>query len=159
MTKPAQITTPELRRGDLLQATDLDAIVNPVNCVGAMGKGLAQQFKRRYPAILEPYRTACQNGELTVSQPLTVRVNAHDLPRYVVNLATKLHWRNPSKIEWIDQGLHDMYQQLEELDINSVGMPALGVGLGMLPWHEVKQIIDQHAAAHPEIRTVVFLPR
>ena len=70
MNKPAKNATPEPRRGDLLQATDLDAVVNPVNCVGVMGKGLAQQFKRRYPAILDPHRTACQNGELTVSRPL-----------------------------------------------------------------------------------------
>ena len=158
MAKQAQHTTHEYRRGDILEANDLDAIVNPVNCVGTMGKGLAQQFAKRYPEILAPYREACRKGILTVSSPQLVQTHLHQ-PRHVVNLATKLHWRNTSRLEWIDQGLKGMYRQLEEIEIKSVGVPALGTGLGLgrLPWRQVQEIINRHASAHPEIRTVVFL--
>ena len=148
----------EVRRGDILAAKDLAAIVNPVNCVGVMGRGLALQFSRHYPQIVPPYRAASQRGEITVDRPQVLEVNRSALPRYVVNLATKKHWKNPSKLEWIDQGLQSMYQQLKGLDINSVGIPALGAGLGGLPVEKVRKLIETRGTQHPDVRTVLYLP-
>ena len=156
MEKSSKIET---RSGDLFAAQDLEAIVNPVNCVGAMGKGLALQFARRYPQILKPYRQACGDRSLTVQQPQVLEVQPEGSPRYVVNLATKIHWRNNSSIGWIEQGLASMYRQLTELGVSSVGIPALGAGLGGLPWPHVLAAIARHADQHPEIRTVVFAPK
>ena len=159
MNQDSKPAIPETRKGDILAADDLEAIVNPVNCVGVMGKGLARQFAGRYPQILPPYKTACRKGELTISRPQLVAVaTGNEQPRYVVNLATKVHWKNPSRLEWIDQGLASMYRQLEKLRIASVGIPALGAGLGGLPWSQVAPLIVQHAAQHPTVRTVVYAP-
>ena len=152
-------TKAETRRGDILAAQDMEAIVNPVNCVGTMGKGLALQFAHRYPEILGPYRKACQEQTLTVENPQILMVSFHRMPRYVVNLATKIHWRNPSKLEYLETGLSDMYQQLSEREITSAGIPPLGAGLGGLPWGKVLPIMEKHAAQHPDIRTCIYLPR
>ena len=146
---------PEMRQGDILRAVDVDAVVNPVNCVGVMGKGLALQFARRYPEIVAPYRSACRAGELTVDHPQILRLARSARPLYVVNLATKQHWRNPSQLEWIDCGLADMYRQLESMSIESVAIPPLGSGLGGLPWRSVQEMILKHAEQHPRVRTVI----
>lgn len=148
----------ELRRGDILGARDLEAVVNPVNCFGTMGAGLAQQFARRYPQIVDPYRKVCQRKRLTTDQPQILQVSDDALPRYVVNLATKVHWKRPSRIEWIETGLQAMYRQLDDLEVGSVGLPALGAGLGGLPFGEVRQVIENHAGQYPEILTVLYLP-
>ena len=152
-------TKTEARRGDLLAARDLDAIVNPVNCVGTMGKGLALQFARRFPQIVAPYRDACRNGRMTTERVLIQELSADDQPRWVVNLATKIHWKNPSKLEYLETGLADMYRQLRKTGAESVGIPPLGAGLGGLEWNQVRKTIERHAAQHPDIRTVVYLPR
>ena len=159
MTNEARPTACETRPDDILAARDLEAIVNPVNCLGTMGKGLARQFAARYPEILEPYQKACREHTLTVKSPQILIVNHHKMPRYVVNLATKIHWRNPARIEYIETGLDDMYQQLAELEISSVGIPPLGAGLGGLRWERVRPVIEKHAARHPDIRTCIYLPR
>lgn len=148
----------EYRRGDILKADDLDAIVNPVNCVGVMGKGLARQFASRYPQIVTPYRDACHTGKLTTERCFIQTVSREGSPQYIVNLATKEDWRNPSRIEWIEAGMHDMYRQLEERGVWSVGIPALGAGLGGLRWQDVQEVIESRAKRNPKIRTVVFTP-
>ena len=148
----------EIRRSDILAADDLEAIVNPVNCVGTMGKGLALQFLRRYPQIKQPYQAVCRQGQLTTERPQVLQVNEDQLPRYIVNLATKVHWKNPSRLEWIDQGLQSMYRQLTENAVTSVGLPALGAGLGGLPFEKVRQLIEKHAELNPDVRTILFLP-
>ncbi len=154
MSSPA-----ETRQGDILTAGDLQAIVNPVNCISTMGKGLARQFARQYPEILPPYLVACRDRTLTTERCLIHRLNRDTNPQYVVNLATKRNWRNPSRIQWIDSGLDSLYRQLKELNIASVGIPPLGAGLGGLNWNEVKAVINRHAERNPEVRTVIFLPR
>lgn len=158
-TMSAARSTPELRSANILRARDLTAIVNPVNCAGITGKGLAAQFAARYPEIFPPYQRACRSSILTTDQPLIIPLSQPGPPRYVVNLATKRHWQNPSRIEWINAGLGAMYQQLQDLQIDSVGIPPLGAGLGRIPWPEVKNIIELHAARHPQVRTVIFTPR
>ena len=155
----SQETAIETRRGDILRADDMQALVNPVNCLGTMGKGLARQFADRYPQIVIPYRQACQNGNLTTERCFVQRIRRKGMPQHVVNLATKNDWRNPSRIEWINAGLQDMYRQLAALDVTSVGLPALGAGLGGLPWEAVLTVIKRHAGQNPDIRTVVFKPK
>lgn len=149
----------ETRSGDILAAADLEAIINPVNCRGVMGRGLAALFAIRYPQIVMPYRQACNTGLLSTETVFIQRVSRHQLPAYVVNLATKQDWRHPSRLEWIQTGLADMYRQLAELEVGSVGIPALGAGLGGLDWEQVLTVIKRHSADNPAIRTVVYLPR
>ena len=148
----------ETRQGNILAATDLEAIVNPVNCAGVMGKGLALQFARRYPQITRPYQTACRQSALTPDKPQIIELSQDELPRYIVNLATKVRWQDPSRISWIDAGLSAMYQQLLDRNVTTVGLPALGTGLGQLPFTEVRELIAEHTQRNPDVRTVLYLP-
>ena len=145
----------EYRTGDILSNTDAQALVNPVNCVGVMGRGLALAFARRYPQMLHDYRQACHNGSI---RPGITRLHtvAQNPARYVVSFPTKDHWRLPSKIEWIDQGMQQMMSLLVEHDIFSVAIPALGAGLGGLPWHLVQPIIVDHADRYPDVHTIII---
>lgn len=153
---PADIET---RSGDLLQALDLDAIVNPVNCRGVMGRGLARQFAKRYPEIVRPYELACADGSLNTRQPHIIRLKGRgSRPVWVVNLATKQHWRDGSRLGWIESGLEDMYRRLDALGAQSVGVPPLGAGLGGLPWPEVEAVLREQASRIPGIRTVIYAP-
>lgn len=114
--------------------------VNPVNCVGVMGAGLAKQFANRFPNMLQSYRYAClkhhslEPGDILVSQ----QDNAPSMPEWVVCLATKNHWRNPSKIEWIDSGLQKLAVWSRDNKISSLAIPAIGCGLGGLNWKIVR---------------------
>ena len=148
----------EDRYGSIFDATDLAAIVNPVNCVGVMGKGLAAKFAIQYPRMVTQYHEACKSKTLDIGNPQVLWVGTERMPHYVINLATKDHWRNPSRLDWIDRGLCGLYQKLAAEGIGSVGIPALGSGLGGLPWLRVKPLINWHASIHPDVRTVIFCP-
>ncbi|GAA4913719.1 O-acetyl-ADP-ribose deacetylase (regulator of RNase III) [Stackebrandtia albiflava] len=122
--------------GDLLK-DDADVLVNPVNVVGVMGRGLAAQFKRAYPENFAAYRRACERGELRVGTVLAVPI-PH--ARWVVNLPTKRHWRAASRLEDVAAGLDGLVDFLERTPVDSVAVPALGAGLGGLPWPEVEAL-------------------
>ena len=147
----------ERRATDLLSARDIDAITNPVNCVGIMGKGLALQFAQRFPKIITPYQRACRNATLRVGKPLLHDLGKELTPRWIVDFPTKDHWKNASRLEWIETGLQNMYSQLREVGATSVGLPALGTGLGGLTWQDVLTVIERHAHHNSDIKTVVFL--
>ena len=147
------------RTCDIFAVADAEALVNPVNTVGIMGKGLALSFAQRFPGIVEPYQQACRQGILTVSHPHITSVGSAKEPCFVVNLATKMHWRNPSRIEWIEAGLSSMYEQLTHLGIASVAIPALGTGLGGLPAPQVAALVRHHAELNPHIHTISLKPR
>ena len=149
--------TIEQRTADILSARDIDAIANPVNCVGIMGKGLAIQFAQRFPEIVRPYERACRNTVLRPGKPLLHDLGQESTPRWIVDFPTKDHWRNTSQLEWIETGLQNMYRQLREVGAASVGLPALGAGLGGLPWQDVLQVMERHAQRNADIKTVVFL--
>ena len=149
----------EHRNDNILDVTDLAALVNPVNCVGVMGKGLALQFANKYPEIVSQYQHACRIKALTTEKVFISLLSGTDYPHYIINLATKYHWRNPSKLEWVKSGLQNLYIQLSRYEIPSVGIPALGVGLGGLPWNDVKGLIEHYAQLNPDIHTVIYLPR
>lgn len=117
--------------GNLLDA-EADALVNTVNTVGVMGKGIALQFKRAFPENYKAYKRACDQGAVELGQMFIWDAGAlaGDGPRYVINFPTKKHWRSKSKLSDIRAGLDDLVRQLKDLSINSVAVPPLGCGHG-----------------------------
>lgn len=125
-------------------------LVNPVNCVGVMGAGLALEFKRRYPAMFDAYRRNCASGLLDVGS-----LQLHKSPeKWVLNFPTKRHWRDPSRLEWIDAGLAKFVATYAARGIESVSLPMLGCGLGGLRWDDVRPLMERHIGALP-IRVLV----
>ena len=126
-----------------------DAIVNPVNCVGVSGKGLAKEFAVRYPDENQLYRAACNKGLITTGTGFAVgrltRIQEIDNVRFIVYFPTKNHWRNPSKLQYIQDGLADLLTFCEEKKIKSIAMPKLGCGLGGLWFGDVAALIDKFA--------------
>ncbi|MDB5550498.1 MAG: Appr-p processing domain protein, partial [Rhizobium sp.] len=119
----------EITTGDIF-AANAEAIVNAVNCVGIMGRGIALQLKRRFPANFRSYAAACKAGEV---QPGRMFVHDNDAlarPRYIINFPTKRHWKDKSRIEDIEAGLTALAQEIKDCSIRSIAIPALGVGLG-----------------------------
>ena len=123
--------------GDIFKSK-CEALVNPVNIKGIMGKGLALAFKTKYPAHFENYKRACQNGEMTTDKVLAYQeINGP----MIICLATKADWRDSSKMEYISAGLDDLVNQIKALGIRSVAIPKLGCGLGGLDWNKVRPFI------------------
>ncbi len=144
-----------MRSGDLF-AADTDAIVNAVNCVGVMGKGLALAFKKQFPDNFEAYRRACDTGEVMPGKMFVVeRASA---PRWIINFPTKRHWRSPSTLDDVRSGLVDLIAQVKSREIKSVAIPALGCGLGGLRWEDVRPAILDACAPLTDVRFVVFPP-
>ncbi len=119
----------------------LQTLVNPVNTVGIMGKGLALQFKRRYPAMFKRYKRFCDEGLLTVGR-LDLYLAHGD--HWVLNFPTKEHWKDPSRLEWIDAGLKKLAESYESKSITGLALPELGCGLGGLNWTDVRPLIERH---------------
>lgn len=121
--------------------------VNPVNCVGVMGAGLAKKFAIRFPGMLNLYRHACKSKTLTPGNILALP--QHDIippPEWVVCFATKDHWRNASQIEWIEAGLVVLAEWCKDQEISSLAIPAIGCGLGGLSWSVVRPLIASSLA-------------
>ncbi len=142
-------------QGNLLTA-DVDALVNTVNTEGVMGKGLALQFKKAFPDNFVSYERACKAGEVKTGQVHVVQRLAS--PRFIINFPTKQHWRAPSKIEYVRDGLKDLIERVKELHIGSIALPPLGCGNGGLAWSAVRPLIVEAFAAAPDVRVVLFEP-
>ncbi|MCF3946469.1 macro domain-containing protein [Acidiphilium sp. AL] len=127
-------------QGNLL-AADVDALVNTVNTVGVSGKGIALMFKENYPENFRAYETASKAGQLAPGGLFVTE--RHDMlgPRFIINFATKKHWRHPSRLEWIRQGLVALREEIEARGIRSIAIPPLGAGNGGLDWGDVKPLI------------------
>lgn len=121
-------------------APTMDAIVNPVNCVGVMGKGLALEYKNRFLLNYMAYKAHCDAGMMKPGQLFCFE--QLDAPKWIVNFATKDHWRDPSQMDWIASGLSQLREWLLVNDVQSIAIPALGVGLGGLPWGDVKRQVE-----------------
>lgn len=131
----------EFTTGNLLDA-DVEALVNTVNTVGVMGKGIALQFRKAFPRVYDAYRAACDAGEVKPGQMLVTQTGQVSGPRLVINFPTKRHWRGKSRIEDIDAGLRDLVRVLDEWDVRSVAVPPLGCGNGGLAWSLVRPRIE-----------------
>ena len=142
--------------GDLLTA-ECEALVNSVNCVGVMGRGVALAFKRRFPANFKAYKEACDRGEIEPGRMFVLRTDEL-LPRYVINFPTKRHWRGRSRLDDIRNGLPALVTEIERRRIRSIAVPPLGCGLGGLDWNVVKPLIHEALAGLSDLDTVVFEP-
>lgn len=127
--------------GNLLDAP-ADALVNTVNTVGVMGKGIALMFKERFPANMRAYAEACKQGDVVTGKMFITQTGELLGPRWIVNFPTKQHWRNPAQMAWIQDGLQDLRAWLQAQQVSSIAIPPLGAGNGGLPWPEVKQAIE-----------------
>ncbi len=137
---------------------DAEAIVNPINCVGVSGAGLARQFARRYPQNDRLYRQACREGRVTPGRGIITQTGL-DSPRHIVNFPTKRHWREQSLLSDISLGLRNLHRELIRRGIRSVALPALGVGLGGLDWRDVREIIEGEFGEQSAIEVTVCNPR
>ncbi|WP_439698184.1 macro domain-containing protein [Mucilaginibacter sp. AW1-7] len=134
-------------QGNLLKS-NARALVNTVNTVGVMGKGIALQFKNTFPLNYKVYQDACKHQKLTTGQLLIVHEN--DLLRgekTIINFPTKQHWKQPSTYEYIESGLVALQKYLIENPVDSLAMPALGCGNGGLDWEVVKPMIVEYLSA------------
>ena len=126
-------------QGDILKA-NTEAIINTVNTVGVMGKGIALAFKKAYPDNYRKYKQACEASELQVGRMLVYETGLPQ-PRIIVNFPTKKHWRHPSKYEYIASGLEALKENIRAHQIRSISIPPLGCGNGGLDWSRVKPMI------------------
>ncbi|MBN1511467.1 MAG: macro domain-containing protein [Phycisphaerae bacterium] len=147
----------ELQQGDILKAK-ADALVNTVNCVGVMGRGIALQFSKAFPEVLRAYEAACRRGEVQPGRVFTCDLNRLEPPHYVINVPTKEHWRGRSRMEYIEAGLHALVNEVRQLGIRSIAVPPLGCGLGGLDWPDVRPRIEQAFEALPDVRVLLFEP-
>ncbi len=146
----------EQGHGNLLEA-DVDALVNTVNTKGVMGKGLALQFKKAFPDAFRDYDRACKAGEVEPGKMHVVRRLM--APRFIINFPTKKHWRHPSKLEYIRDGLVDLAHQIQTLGITSIAIPPLGCGYGGLNWDDVRPLIESALAPLSDVRVVLYGPQ
>jgi O-acetyl-ADP-ribose deacetylase (regulator of RNase III) len=145
-------------RGDLLKQHDVDAIVNTVNCVGVMGKGIALQFKNKWPENYKAYEAACKTKKVVTGKMFVFDSGGLVKPNYIINFPTKRHWRGASSIEFIRTGLQDLVDHVRRLRIRSIAIPPLGCGSGGLDWQVVRPIIEQAFAQAPNVEVRLFEP-
>lgn len=147
----------QIMRGNLLTA-DAEALVNTVNCVGYMGKGIALQFKKAFPENSTAYQKACRAGFVQPGKMLTFETSSMLRPRYIINFPTKRHWRGKSRYEDIEAGLRSLVSEVKRLGIRSIAVPPLGCGLGGLDWKKVRPMIEAAFAGAPDVRVMLFEP-
>jgi len=149
--------TIELKQDDILRAK-ADALVNSVNCVGVMGRGIALQFRKAFPENFKAYEAACKREEVSPGKMLVYETGLLTGPRYVINFPTKRHWKGKSRIEDIDAGLHALTKEIRDRGIRSVAVPPLGCGLGGLDWNMVRPKIIQAFRELPDVHLLLFEP-
>jgi O-acetyl-ADP-ribose deacetylase (regulator of RNase III) len=144
-------------QGNLLDAR-VDALVNTVNTVGVMGKGIALMFKERFDRNFVLYAAACKAKQVKVGQMFVTETGELDGPRWVINFPTKDHWKGDSRLEWVEAGLEDLKRVLRERNIRSVAIPPLGAGHGGLDWPMVRARIDAALADVDGVEVIVYEP-
>lgn len=144
-------------QGNLLDA-QVEAVVNTVNTVGVMGKGIALMFREAFPENYRAYEAACKRQEVVIGKMFVTHNHALTGPRYIINFPTKKHWIHPSRLEWIQAGLKDLVRVLQEAGIKSVALPPLGCGHGGLSWTLVRDLIERALNAVPDVEVVVYEP-
>ena len=147
----------DLTHGDILQA-DAEALVNTVNCVGIMGRGIALQFRKAFPDNFKVYEAACERETVRPGQMLVYETRRLTGPRYIINFPTKEHWKGKSRMEFIDAGLSALVGEIKKLDIRSIAVPPLGCGLGGLRWNEVRPRIINALNSLPDVHVLLYEP-
>lgn len=148
----------EFKTGDIL-TEDAEALVNTVNCVGFMGRGIALQFKRAWPDNFKAYAAACRQHEVQPGRMFVFDTGQLTNPRYIINFPTKRHWRGKSLIEDIEAGLDALVAEIRTRGIRSIAIPPLGAGFGGLDWTEVRPRVERALREIDDVRVVVFEPR
>lgn len=144
-------------KGDILQA-ETEALVNTVNCVGVMGRGIALKFKAAFPDNFKAYAVACKRKEVQPGRMFVFETGTLTWPRYIINFPTKRHWRGKSRIEDIEAGLSALVQEIQARNIQSIAIPPLGSGLGGLDWNDVRPRIERAMLSLPHVNVIVFEP-
>ena len=127
--------------GDLLES-DSEALVNAVNCVGIMGKGIALSFKKKFPNMFLQYKEACSLKLIRPGKVSIYQINDSLNTRYIINFPTKDHWRQKSRLSYISEGLKDLVRVIDKYHISSIAIPMLGCGNGGLNWNDVIELIE-----------------
>jgi O-acetyl-ADP-ribose deacetylase (regulator of RNase III) len=147
----------EFKTGDILRV-DAEALVNTVNCVGIMGRGIALQFKNDFPENFKAYEAACEREEVQPGKMFVFETRTLTNPKFIINFPTKRHWRGKSRMEDIDSGLKALVEEIRTRSIRSIAIPPLGSGLGGLNWADVRPRIVQALRGLNEIQVIVFEP-
>ena len=145
------------KTGNIL-SEDADALVNTVNCVGVMGRGVALQFKKAFPGNFEAYAEACKNGKVKPGRMFVYKPDQITNPQYIINFPTKRHWKGKSRISDIDDGLKDLRRVIKKMNIKSIAIPPLGSGLGGLDWNDVKKRIEDSLCEFSSLNVVIYRP-
>ncbi len=137
---------------------DAEALINTVNCVGAMGRGIALQFKHAFPENFKAYVAACKQGKIQPGKMFVFETGKLTNPRFIINFPTKRHWRGKSQIEDIEAGLNALVDTIRRYDIRSIAIPPLGSGLGGLDWIQVKARIEATLQPLADVRIIIYEP-
>jgi len=129
----------------------INVLVNPVNCFGVMGKGLALEFKNRYERNFRLYKEHCSNKNMKIGKMFP----CEDKDTLVINFPTKLHWKDPSRLEYIEEGLKDLVDVINLYSINGIAIPKIGCGLGGLEWRDVDRLINSYLGKLDNIDVVL----
>ncbi len=148
----------EYKHGDIL-TEDAEALVNTVNCVGIMGRGIALQFKNAFPENFKAYAAACQREDVQPGRMFVYETGRLTNPRYIINFPTKRHWRGKSRMEDIDSGLKALAQEIRDRHIRSIAIPSLGSGLGGLDWTQVRPRMEEALRGFDDLRIILFEPQ
>ncbi len=148
----------EYKIGDILR-DDAEALVNTVNCVGVMGRGIALQFKKAYPKNFKSYALACKNEEVQPGLMFVFETGQLTNPHYIINFPTKRHWRGKSRMEDIESGLKDLVTTVGRYNIRSIAIPPLGSGLGGLDWSEVRKRTETALQALTDVHVIIYEPK
>ncbi|QKC99568.1 Appr-1-p processing protein [Mesorhizobium sp. NZP2298] len=147
----------EFRTGDILRA-DVEALVNTVNCVGIMGRGIALQFKNDFPENFRAYEAACVREEVQPGKMFVFETRTLTNPKFIINFPTKRHWRGKSRMEDIESGLKALVEEIRERGIRSIAIPPLGSGLGGLKWGDVRPRIEDALRGITNLNVIVYEP-
>lgn len=144
-------------QGNLLDA-EVEAVVNTVNTVGIMGKGIALMFKEKYPTNFSEYAAACQRREVQLGRMFVTESKELFGPRWIINFPTKTHWRVKTRLEWVEEGLRDLVRVIRENGIRSIAVPPLGCGNGGLDWDDVRAVIAAALERVEGLHAIMFEP-
>ncbi len=147
----------EYKSGDILRE-NAEALINTVNCVGVMGRGIALQFKKVFPENFKNYAAACKHKEVQPGQMFVYETGLLTNPRYIINFPTKRHWRGKSRMEDISTGLKALVAVIHQYNIRSIAIPPLGSGLGGLDWADVKPCIETELHPLTDVQVIIYEP-